>query len=51
MTRLPPLPPETTPDLKPHFDFFIGTPPKAIPEAVASKALGPQGWRPGKHRA
>ena len=25
MARLPPLPPETTPDLKPHFDFFLGT--------------------------
>lgn len=25
MARLPPLPPETTPDLKPHFDFLLGT--------------------------
>lgn len=25
MPRLPPLPPETTPDLKDHFDFFLGT--------------------------
>jgi uncharacterized peroxidase-related enzyme len=25
MARLQPLPPETTPDLKPHFDFFLGT--------------------------
>ncbi len=25
MSRLKPLPPETTPDLKPHFDFFLGT--------------------------
>jgi hypothetical protein len=25
MARLPPLPPETTPELKPHFDFFLGT--------------------------
>ncbi|MEX1165756.1 MAG: carboxymuconolactone decarboxylase family protein [Hydrogenophaga sp.] len=25
MSRLPPLPPETTPELKPHFDFFLGT--------------------------
>lgn len=25
MPRLPPLPPETTPELKPHFDFFLGT--------------------------
>ena len=25
MPRLPALPPETTPQLKPHFDFFIGT--------------------------
>jgi alkylhydroperoxidase family enzyme len=23
--RLKPLPPETTPELKPHFDFFLGT--------------------------
>ena len=25
MSRLPPLPPETTPALKSHFDFFLGT--------------------------
>lgn len=25
MPRLNPLPPETTPELKPHFDFFLGT--------------------------
>ncbi len=25
MSRLPPLPPETTPELQPHFDFFLGT--------------------------
>ena len=25
MARLPPLPPETTPGLKTHFDFFLGT--------------------------
>jgi uncharacterized peroxidase-related enzyme len=25
MPRLQPLPPETTPGLKPHFDFFLGT--------------------------
>jgi uncharacterized peroxidase-related enzyme len=25
MSRLKPLPPETTPELKPHFDFFLGT--------------------------
>ena len=25
MTRLAPLPPETTPELKSHFDFFLGT--------------------------
>jgi uncharacterized peroxidase-related enzyme len=25
MARLQPLPPETTPELKPHFDFFLGT--------------------------
>lgn len=25
MPRLQPLPPETTPALKPHFDFFLGT--------------------------
>jgi uncharacterized peroxidase-related enzyme len=25
MPRLPPLPPETTPELKDHFDFFLGT--------------------------
>ncbi len=25
MARLSPLPPETTPELKPHFDFFLGT--------------------------
>jgi uncharacterized peroxidase-related enzyme len=25
MSRLPPLPPETTPELKSHFDFFLGT--------------------------
>ena len=25
MARLPPLPPETTPELQPHFDFFLGT--------------------------
>jgi uncharacterized peroxidase-related enzyme len=25
MSRLAPLPPETTPELKPHFDFFLGT--------------------------
>lgn len=25
MPRLTPLPPETTPELKPHFDFFLGT--------------------------
>jgi alkylhydroperoxidase family enzyme len=25
MARLAPLPPETTPALKPHFDFFLGT--------------------------
>ena len=25
MTRLVPLPPETTPELKNHFDFFLGT--------------------------
>ena len=25
MPRLKPLPPETTPELKPHFDFFLGT--------------------------
>ncbi len=25
MSRLKPLPPETTPTLKPHFDFFLGT--------------------------
>jgi uncharacterized peroxidase-related enzyme len=25
MPRLQPLPPETTPELKPHFDFFLGT--------------------------
>lgn len=25
MPRLPPLPPETTPALKPHFDFFLTT--------------------------
>ena len=25
MSRLKPLPPETTPDLQPHFDFFLGT--------------------------
>jgi uncharacterized peroxidase-related enzyme len=25
MARLPPLPPETTPELKPHFDFFLST--------------------------
>ena len=25
MARLPPLPPETTPALKSHFDFFLGT--------------------------
>jgi len=25
MARLPPLSPETTPELKPHFDFFLGT--------------------------
>jgi uncharacterized peroxidase-related enzyme len=25
MPRLPPLPPDTTPELKGHFDFFLGT--------------------------
>ena len=25
MPRLNPLPPETTPELKPHFDYFLGT--------------------------
>ena len=25
MPRLKPLPPATTPELKPHFDFFLGT--------------------------
>jgi hypothetical protein len=25
MSRLTPLPPETTPELKSHFDFFLGT--------------------------
>lgn len=25
MSRLAPLPPETTPELKPHFDFFLST--------------------------
>ena len=25
MARLPPLPPETSPELKPHFDFFLTT--------------------------
>jgi len=25
MPRLPPLPPDTTPELKAHFDFFLGT--------------------------
>lgn len=25
MSRLPPLPPETTPELQAHFDFFLGT--------------------------
>lgn len=25
MSRLPPLPPDTTPELKAHFDFFLGT--------------------------
>src|SRR6476469_10282016 len=25
MPRLEPLPPETTPELKDHFDFFLGT--------------------------
>ena len=25
MPRLKPLPPETTPELKPHFDFFLTT--------------------------
>ncbi len=25
MSRLPPLPPETTPELKSYFDFFLGT--------------------------
>ena len=25
MPRLAPLPPETTPELKDHFDFFLGT--------------------------
>lgn len=25
MARLQPLPPDTTPELKPHFDFFLGT--------------------------
>ena len=25
MARLPPLPPETTPELRAHFDFFLGT--------------------------
>ncbi|EWS62399.1 hypothetical protein Y695_04374 [Hydrogenophaga sp. T4] len=25
MARLQPLPPETTPELQPHFDFFLGT--------------------------
>lgn len=25
MPRLQPLPPDTTPELKPHFDFFVGT--------------------------
>ena len=25
MPRLQPLPPNTTPELKPHFDFFVGT--------------------------
>ena len=25
MPRLAPLPPETTPELQPHFDFFLGT--------------------------
>ncbi|MFN7124011.1 MAG: carboxymuconolactone decarboxylase family protein, partial [Hydrogenophaga sp.] len=25
MARLPPLPPATTPELKSHFDFFLGT--------------------------
>ncbi len=25
MSRLAPLPPETTPELKPYFDFFLGT--------------------------
>ena len=25
MPRLQPLPPETTPELKAHFDFFLGT--------------------------
>ena len=25
MSRLPPLPPDTTPELKSHFDFFLGT--------------------------
>ncbi len=25
MPRLQPLPPETTPELKDHFDFFLGT--------------------------
>ena len=25
MPRLPPLPAEATPELKPHFDFFLGT--------------------------
>jgi alkylhydroperoxidase family enzyme len=27
----------------------MGTPLEAAPEAVASKALGQQGWTPGKH--
>jgi len=28
--RLKPLPPETTPELKPHFDFFLGNPADVV---------------------
>ena len=109
MARLQPLPPGTTPALKPHFDFFLttlgftpnsvalaaaaqpnevtdaqlerlrrhwsgsqivemlgvvamfgflnrwndtmATPLEAMPAAVASTALGDQGWTAGKHAA
>ncbi len=56
MPRLPAVPPDTTPALKPHVDFFLGT-PGFTPNSVLTmqrkpnlvQALGTQGWKAGKH--